>query len=54
VRHHKYIYEFDIEGFFNNVGIRDTIAKLRERGMSELRFDLKNILESCPNNIKET
>jgi sulfur transfer protein SufE len=54
VRHSKYIYEFDIKGFFNNVSINDTIAKLRERGMSEMRFTLRKILESCPANIGET
>jgi hypothetical protein len=52
VRHHKYIYEFDIEGFFNNVGITDTIRRLKERGMSLMTSELEKILRSCPQNIE--
>jgi len=33
VRNHKYIYEFDIKGFFNNVSVDQTAASLFERGM---------------------
>jgi hypothetical protein len=28
----KYVYEFDIKGFFNNVSILQVISLLRERG----------------------
>jgi retron-type reverse transcriptase len=51
VRHHKFIYEFDIEGFFNNVGITDTMRRLKERGMNLMTSELEKILRSCPQNI---
>jgi P2-related tail formation protein len=52
VRHHKYIYEFDIKGFFNNVSIFRVIQQLRDRGMSESMISiLYNMLKSAPANI---
>jgi len=52
VRNAKFIYEFDIKGFFNNVDIDSVIEKLQKRGMpvSQLK-DLERILLSCPDNI---
>jgi len=48
----KYIYEFDIKGFFNNVDILDVIYELEERGMpQELRDRLEEILMKCPQNL---
>lgn len=48
----KYIYEFDIKGFFNNVDILDVIFELEERGMPQnLRDRLEEILMKCPQNL---
>jgi len=48
----KYIYEFDIKGFFNNVDILDVIFELEERGMpKDLRDRLEEILMKCPQNL---
>lgn len=49
---HKFIYEFDIKGFFNNVSIYKTVASLRERGMPfESLTKLSDILYSLPANL---
>jgi hypothetical protein len=49
----KYIYEFDLKGFFNNVKIGEVIKLLQERGMpwdQALRLNL--ILNQIPANLK--
>jgi len=52
VRHAKFVYEFDIKGFFNNVSIFRVIQQLRDRGMSESSISiLYNMLKSAPANI---
>jgi hypothetical protein len=52
VRDQKYMYEFDIKGFFNNVSIVKTINSLELRGMKgKMLKKLEQILESTPNNI---
>jgi len=49
----KYVYEFDIKGFFNNVSIHGVIEDLRQRGMDEKALaQLANILAKAPNNLK--
>jgi len=48
----KYVYEFDIKGFFNNVKIGQVITLLQERGMPfEQSFSLLKILQCIPDNI---
>jgi len=55
VRDAKYIYEFDIKGFFNNVDIAKVIEKLMSKGMSmEIARKLDNILWSTPQNIEDS
>jgi len=52
VRSSKFIYEFDIKGFFNNVSIYKTMHALRDRGMPlPNRKNLFEVLVSCPANI---
>jgi len=52
VRNAKYIYEFDIKGFFNNVSIFRVIQMLRDRGMTESSISiLYKLLKSAPVNI---
>jgi len=52
VRHAKFVYEFDIKGFFNNVHIQKTIDLLRERGMTgSLSDHLRKILLAYPANL---
>jgi len=49
---HKYIYEFDLKGFFNNVDIDSVIKLLLERGMpASQAAHLERILLSCPENV---
>lgn len=48
----KYVYEFDIKGFFNNVSILQVISLLRERGMPLAQREwLLNMLHRIPENI---
>lgn len=48
----KYVYEFDIKGFFNNVSILQVISLLRERGVPlKQREWLLNMLHRIPENI---
>jgi len=52
-RHAKYIYEFDIKGFFNNVHIGKTVSDLIKRGMPEsISATLKRLLFSYPSNLE--
>jgi len=52
VRHKKFIYEFDIKGFFNNVSIFGVCQQLRDRGLPEpLNNTLFHLLKSAPANI---
>lgn len=52
VRHAKFIYEFDIKGFFNNVHIQKTMDLLRERGMTDsISERLRKILLAYPANL---
>jgi len=52
VRHAKYIYEFDIKGFFNNVNITEIATALRRRGMpNKSVLELQDILMSAPENL---
>jgi hypothetical protein len=48
----KYIYEFDLKGFFNEVSIPRVLQMLNDRGMplSTIR-KLFNILAQTPQNI---
>lgn len=48
----KYVYEFDIKGFFNNVKIGEVIQLLQERGMPfDQSFHLNRILNQIPANL---
>jgi retron-type reverse transcriptase len=48
----KYIYEFDIKGFFNNVDITNTMTALRQRGMpNKIALKLQDILMMAPENL---
>jgi len=52
VRHKKFIYEFDIKGFFNNVSIFQVCQQLRDRGLPEpMNNTLFHLLKSAPANI---
>jgi len=52
VRGAKFIYEFDIKGFFNNVNILKVIQALRDRGMpTNEALNFRNILCSAPINL---
>jgi len=52
VRNKKFIYEFDIKGFFNNVSIFRVIQQLRDRGMTEAMIGpLYQMLKSAPANV---
>jgi hypothetical protein len=49
---HKYVYEFDLKGFFNNVDIDSVIKMLLERGMpASTAAHLERMLLSCPENV---
>jgi len=49
---HKYVYEFDLKGFFNNVDIDSVIRLLLERGMpANTASHLERLLLSCPENV---
>lgn len=48
----KYVYEFDIKGFFNNVSIPKVIQMLKARGMTDdMRDHLSVILQKAPENM---
>lgn len=48
----SYVYEFDLQGFFNNVSIPEVNRLLRERGMpEEIREKLILILKKAPSNM---
>nr|ABL63816.1 putative retron-type reverse transcriptase [Neurospora intermedia] len=48
----KYVYEFDIKGFFDNVSVEDTLNKLEERGLPvNMTSHWISLLESTPWNI---
>jgi len=52
VRHYKYIYEFDIKGFFDKVSVDQTALSLHERGMPYGHVNkLYKILMSSPANL---
>lgn len=52
VTNYKYIYEFDIKGFFNNVQISEVKRLLKERGMpNSMLSKLEKILISIPLNL---
>jgi hypothetical protein len=49
----KYVYEFDIKGFFNNVRISEVIKLLQERGMpASTSNTLYQILKNAPDNMR--
>jgi hypothetical protein len=49
----KYVYEFDIKGFFNNVKIGEVIRLLQEKGMPfGINLTLNQILNQIPANLK--
>lgn len=48
----KYVYEFDIKGFFNNVKIGEVVRLLQEKGMPfDISLKLNQILNQIPANI---
>jgi len=48
----KYVYEFDLKGFFDNVPIFGTVEKLRKLGMPiDICIKLASLLLSTPSNI---
>jgi len=48
----KYVYEFDLKGFFNNVRISTVMQLLEARGLpSPMLERLESILESVPDNL---
>jgi len=50
----KYVYEFDIKGFFNNVKISQVVSLLEERGMpNPTRAMLLKILQQAPENLTD-
>lgn len=48
----KYVYEFDLKGFFNNVPIESVIDSLRDRGMPiDISAVLDRLLKCAPENL---
>lgn len=49
----RFVYEFDLKGFFNNVQISDIIKKLQQRGMPfKYALKLNLLLNKVPANLK--
>jgi retron-type reverse transcriptase len=46
-----WVYEFDIKGFFDNVSIEDTLAKLEERGLPLMYADDGILYSDHPSKI---
>lgn len=48
----KFVYEFDIKGFFNNVSIYKVMDMLQDRGLNDdLANRLQFLLMQCPENL---